>query len=106
MRNEICGNCKHYIAEMYHCSKHDVMAEPHNTCEDFAAKAPPTNGDKIIAGGNRAIAEFQQHVSCTNCVYFSVKVELQEFCHKPDDKTCTDGIEAWLNSPAESEVEA
>lgn len=26
-----CGECKHYIAEMFHCQKNDVMAEIHNT---------------------------------------------------------------------------
>ena len=27
MTNKTCGECKHYIAEMYHCSKNDVMAD-------------------------------------------------------------------------------
>lgn len=102
-----CGTCKH-------CTDKKVIATckhvgittgdvPGNNCKWFEQKKI-TNGDKIIAGGMRAIAEFQQHLSCTNCVYFSVEMAGYEFCHKPDDKTCTDGIEAWLNAPADSEV--
>jgi hypothetical protein len=56
-KNKTCGECKHYIAEMFHCSKNDVMAEAHNTCEDFEPKVI-TNGDKIIQKGNNGIAAF------------------------------------------------
>jgi hypothetical protein len=55
--NKTCGECKHYIAEMYHCSKYDVMAEAQNTCEDFEPKVI-TNGDKIIQKGNNGLAAF------------------------------------------------
>lgn len=105
-----CQNCKHYIAEMYHCSKNDVMAEAHNTCEDFDPKVT-TNGDKIIAGGMRAIAEFVDEAwkyPCRFCVYAKY---IEDFgfgeggfeCKNPDEKDCVDGFEAWLNAPAESE---
>lgn len=55
--NKACGECKHYIAEMFHCQKNDVMAEPFNTCEDFEPKVI-TNGDKIIKQGNKGLAAF------------------------------------------------
>lgn len=103
-----CGECKHLNRELAFCRACGakwIKETDGASCKYFEKKTPPTNGDKIIAGGMRAIAEFQQHLSCTNCVYFSVKMAGQEFCHKPDDKTCTDGIEAWLNAPAESEGE-
>lgn len=105
MTNKTCGECKHYKERFKFCR--DVLyplQRNSKACVNFE-KEIITNGDKIIAGGMRAIAEFQQHISCTNCVYFSVQMPGLEFCHKPDDKTCTDGIEAWLNAPAESEGE-
>ena len=102
MSNKTCKNCKYYLADMFHCQKNDVMAEAHNTCEDFEPKII-TNGDKIRQGENRALAEFQQQCSCDVCVYFGKGNPFHTFCDKPDDKTCIDGIEAWLNAPAESE---
>ena len=101
--SKTCKNCKYYLADMFHCQKNDVMAEAHNTCEDFEPKTI-TNGDKIRQGENRALAEFQQQCSCDVCVYFGKGNPFRTFCDKPDDKTCIDGIEAWLNTPAESEV--
>lgn len=106
MKNKTCGECRYFKQEEEICShnqKHYWSKAEFEACTGFEPKVI-TNGDKIIAGGMRAIAEFQQHLSCTNCVYFSIQMAGQEFCHKPDDKTCTDGIEAWLNAPAESEV--
>jgi hypothetical protein len=94
--NKTCGECKHYIAEMYHCSKYDVMAEAQNTCEDFDPKVI-TNDDKIIAGGMRAIAELAKK-RCQHSIYKTS--DFEAVCFEVD---CADGIEAWLNSPAESE---
>jgi hypothetical protein len=37
---------------------------------------------------------------CDWCRYFDGVL-----CLKPDDKTCADGIEPYLNAPAESEGE-
>lgn len=51
-----CGECKYYLAEFYHCQKHDVMAEPHNTCEDCTAKTI-TNRDVINAMSDEGLAE-------------------------------------------------
>lgn len=57
LSDKTCGKCKHYIAEMFHCQKHDVMAETFNTCEDFEPKVI-TKGDKIIKQGNNGLAAF------------------------------------------------
>lgn len=105
MKNKTCGECKHYIAEMFHCQKNDVMAEVFNTCEDFEPEVI-TNGDKIRQGGNRELAEFlwklyNGHI-CSFCVFIVADDDRKKvICKRPPDKTCTDGIEAWLNAPAD-----
>lgn len=95
-----CGECKHYIAEMFHCQKHDVMAETFNTCEDFEPKVI-TNGDKIRQMSNADLAiEFATITDCGNCDDCPVK----DYC---TTESC-DPIPAWiayLNAPAESEGE-
>ena len=72
------------------------------SCEYFTQKVI-TNGDKIVAGGMRAIAEFALHHCCNNCIYFDGNNPYRSTCGKPDNETCEDGTEAWLNAPAESE---
>ena len=96
-----CDNCKHYQSEVCPIYHHDL---PFDKCPHFGGKHKPTNGDKIIAGGVRAIAEFALHHCCNNCIYFDGNNPYRSTCGKPDDKTCEDGVEAWLNAPAESEV--
>ena len=69
-----------------------------------------TNSDKIIAGGIRAIASLVCCHRCEVCIYANYKAENTGLdqggftCECPSGKTCFDGIEAWLNAPAESEV--
>ena len=94
-----CQNCKHYIAEMFHCQKNDVMAEAFNTCEDFEPKVI-TNGDRIRQGGDDALVEFKKKHKCDCCVYIC-----NGNCTEPVDRKnrCDDGLKHWLNAPAESE---
>lgn len=91
--NKTCGACKYYLAEFYHCQKNDVMAEPHNTCEDFEPKEKKviTNGDRIRQMNNEGLAELIDN-SCKACVK----------CVTGCDAECYSGILAWLNAPAES----
>ena len=93
MANKICGNCKHYLAEMYHCQKNDVMAEAHNFCEDFEPKLI-TSGDLIRQMSNDELAELDK---CDWCVFFDGVL-----CHKKDDQCCAEGIKPYLDAPAES----
>jgi hypothetical protein len=109
MNNKTCGECKHYNDAMFHCEKFDCMAEAFNTCEDFEQKVI-TNGDVILQGGMRAIAELGFEIMCARCIYstYEEDVEFGEdgwICNRPKDKDCVDGIEAWLNAPAESEAD-
>jgi hypothetical protein len=77
-----------------------------SVCHRFEKLTPPTNGDKIIAGGNKALAKFRLSKTCNICIYCNKKhASYNDICICPRDKCCTDGIEAWLNTPAESEGE-
>lgn len=57
LNNRTCNCCKYYLAEMFHCKKNDVMAEAHQTCEDFEPKKKQTNGDKIRAMSDEELAK-------------------------------------------------
>ena len=107
MKNEhTCGECRKIqrVGAYWICKEFGSQVceerEASNMC--FKPKKKPTNGDKIRQGGNRALADFQQLNTCDNCIYNNGS-RLHNYCEKPIDKTCTDGIEAWLNAPAESE---
>jgi hypothetical protein len=104
MSNKTCGECTHYLAEMFHCQKNDVMAESFNTCEDFEPKVI-TNGDRIQQGGNRAIAKFAYKTAqtriCGMCAFATIE-NGRYVCKSKDGQSCVDGIEAWLNAPADA----
>ena len=74
-----------------------------DACDKFKSKVI-TNGDKIIAGGVRALAKFYVRNTCDTCIYSNKSKSHNDICHCPVDKVCSDGIIAWLNAPAESEV--
>ena len=100
-----CGNCKHLNRELAFCRACGagwIKDTDGANCQYFEKITPPTNGDKILAGGMRAIAEFALHHCCNNCIYFDGSNPYRHTCGKPDNKTCEDGVEAWLNAPAES----
>lgn len=102
--DKTCGECKHYNDAMFHCEKFDCMAEAHNTCEDFVAKAPPTNGDKIRQLSNEDLIKFKTRAFCFYCAYHVKEGgRFTENCDKPQGNICVDGLRAWLNAPAESE---
>jgi hypothetical protein len=70
-------------------------------------KPKPTNGDVIRQGGNRAIAKFayktaRTHI-CGTCA-FSQLEEGRYKCTAEHGQSCIDGIEAWLNAPAKSQL--
>ena len=108
MTNKTCGECKYLNRNYSACSAHKcglISRKPdRSACELFELKVI-TNGDKIIAGGMRAIARFALHHCCNNCIYFDGNNPYRSTCGKPDNETCEDGVEAWLNAPAEREVE-
>lgn len=112
--NKTCGQCRHCkdSKSMGMCEQQKLCLCPEElpACSKFEPKVV-TNGDKIIAGGMRAIAEFVDKVwkcPCEFCVYAKY-IEDYGFgeggfdCKKPDEKDCVDGFEAWLNAPAGSE---
>lgn len=94
-----CGDCRFYAKETEHCKLKDIgwKFATDTPCSGFTPREPITNGDKIIAGGMRAIAELAKK-RCQHCIYKNC--DLEAVCLEVD---CADGIEAWLNAPAESE---
>ena len=79
-------------------------------------KPPITNGDKIHQTGNRKLAEifmdFYDGNKCKYCInYISGNCTLEDSHAEYDeggwveDEDCIAGFEAWLNAPAESEVD-
>ena len=96
MSNKTCKNCKHYLAEMFHCQKNDVMAEAHNTCEDFKPKII-TNGDKIRQMSNARLAGLIAHRA--ECIGGAIGLADCPF----EQINCAKCWETWLNAPAESE---
>ena len=91
--SKTCKSCKHYLAEMFHCQKNDVMAEAFNTCEDFELKVI-TNGDKIRQMSNEELAR-KFGYPCPPIP--------KKHCKGIDNEECTECWLNWLNAPAESE---
>ena len=101
---KICGNCKHFNGVAYCLYRKGGTWGGHIGCGDFADKDKLTNGDKIIAGGIKALVKFHLLGTCDTCTYYNKEhTSHNDICLCPPDKTCADGIEAWLNAPAESE---
>lgn len=99
MNGKTCGECKHFYEYEDRRAPCCWSKPTDNACLDFEPKVI-TNGDKIIAGGMRALAEFHGKLACDVCAY-----RYDHRCIAPQGRplTCVDGIEAWLNAPAESE---
>lgn len=104
-----CGECKYFEVDRIAaiCHKHCLICnDDAPACEVFEPKVI-TNGDKIIAGGNKALVKFHLLGTCDTCIYYNKEhTSHNDICLCPKDKTCADGIEAWLNAPAESEGES
>lgn len=66
LNNRTCRYCKSYLAEMFHCQKHDVMAESHNTCENFEPKKL-TVVDRIRKMSDEDLAELFVYFDCDAC---------------------------------------
>ena len=103
MDNKTCGECRKF--GNVRCG---ICKENYPACCAFESKI--TNGDKMIAGCMRAIAELGFGNKCARCIYSTYEEdvgfgEAGWTCNRPKDKDCVDGIEAWLNAPAESEGE-
>ena len=111
MANKSCGECRFLIPEYdrhgrgkcYHTDNRHLPSC--GACKAFVERYggnQPTNGDKIRQGGNRELAELiwaMRH--CRLCIYHDPR---EIVCNRPGNKTCVDGIESWLNAPAESQL--
>lgn len=117
MKNKTCGECKNYNTAMFHCEKFDCYAGENECCENFdpVSKPPLTNGDKLRKGSNRELAEIFDDLYngnkcryCINNISGNCKFEDKHAEYDEggwvEDEDCISGFEAWLNAPAESEV--
>ena len=103
MERKTCGECRIYD-HFYNLCVIGGNIEPTETAKDCFEPKVITNGDRIRQGGNGALAEFRSEHKCDVCAY-AAPLDRAPACRRPDGKVCYDGILAWLNAPAESEVE-
>lgn len=66
----------------------------------IADDKPATSGDKIRQRGNQALLDYRSNHKCDICIY-AAPIDSTPACTRPDGKSCMDGMEAWLNAPAE-----
>ena len=94
MANKTCGECKRHRIDC-------IVAAKAKACEEFEPKAI-TNGDRIRQGGDDALIDYADGIRRRMCHYCTFAKDTS--CV---DKTgdCWEGVRAWLNAPAESEVE-
>lgn len=104
MERKTCGDCIFYHGIYDDCGvctlcetdeTFDKTCDFVYACEKFQPKQPMTNGDKIRQMSNDDLAKIISRSICESCIY------------QDEDCDCTnhdDGILAWLNAPAESEV--
>ena len=107
MTNKTCGECYYYISEIKRCNIKKITYNIQQTdtgCRYFKRKPipKPTNGDVIRHGSDKGLVTYKHQCSCFVCIYHNEENK-KCHCHRPKDKTCTDGMIAWLNAPAESE---
>lgn len=104
MKNKTCGECKHYdfVGQCNYVYEFNNIHVTDKACSFFEQKNTITNGDKIRQGGDDELIDFADGIRrrmCHYCVYSKDKSCV--------DKTgnCWEGVRAWLNAPAESEVD-
>lgn len=97
MENKTCGECRFYNSDYNLCFhwRHEDINEHSPICNYFK---PLTNGDVIRQGGNKRLITFSTEWSCFRCAYHN-GIEIK--CERPEGKDCFDGMEAWLNAPAD-----
>lgn len=100
MENKTCGECQWYDHHHLLCVIGGEVKQTERAKDCFVS-AKPTNGDRVRQGGNKRLITFSTEWSCFHCAYHN---GIERKCERPEGKDCFDGIEAWLNAPAESEV--
>lgn len=97
----ICADCVYFNGVRFCKRRRCGTWDKAGVCRDFKEKTKMTNGDVIRQGGNKRLITFSTEWSCFHCAY---RNGIESKCESPEGKDCFDGIEAWLNAPAESEV--
>ena len=116
MKNKTCGGCKYFYDYENRCTPCVWCKPTDGACAEFEPQTI-TNGDRIIAGGMRALAEIFDDLAnnCNKCKY-CIHQTKDYGCRFDDphdeydegyldDDDCLNGFEAWLNAPAKEESE-
>jgi hypothetical protein len=98
LNNKTCGECKNLNRELAFCracgAKWLNESDGAN-CKYFERKTKPTNGDMIRQMSNMELAQK---------FGYPCPPKIKKKC-RPFDEECFECWLAWLNAPAESEVE-
>ena len=109
MENKTCEGCRSFPGMGYYCPIIGRFCDPNNEdpCEFFEKPfgRKPTNGDVIRQEGDQALLDYRSSHKCDVCIY-AAPIDAAPACNRPDDKSCMDGVKAWLNAPAESNTES
>ena len=107
MNNKTCGECKHCDSDDFGiecCDKHGIcnISKTQKACSAFEQYRHETltNGDKIRQLSNKQLAELIENLG-DECGGHMCRYCDSDNC---GGQSCADGILAWLNAPAESEV--
>ena len=94
MKNKTCGECRFFESKEFICCHSGDDTEAHFiACLEFEPIPKPTNGDVIRQMSNEELAELIDN-SCKACAKDVTEC----------DTECVNGILAWLNAPAESQL--
>lgn len=102
MENKTCGECRFYAKETEHCKLKGICWKfaTDTPCSGFAPRKTITNGDVIRQFSNKQLAELIENCG-DECGGHMCKYCDSDNC---SGQSCADGIEAWLNTPAENSL--
>lgn len=96
-----CGECRHISADSLYCKKLLCSLSSRDQVSPFCGEwEPKTNGDKIRQMSNEELAEY--FVYEIGEMFASTLITDKTF---DTYESAVDATEAYLNAPAESEVE-
>ena len=100
MKNKTCGECKHCTNKkiIATCKHIGIVTSDIPACSKFEPQVI-TNGDRIRQGSDKELVIYKHQWDCFVCIFHDEENK-KCHCHRPKDKTCMDGMLAWLNAPA------
>lgn len=93
MEDKTCGECQWYDYHHLLCVVGGDVSSADCACDSFIP-VKLTNGDRVRQMSNKELAEIINNVDCKICPAYMT-------CFNGENKTCFDGMLAWLNAPAD-----